>query len=149
MRMTRFEPWSLMNLDRHHLTPFAARRMPLIDRSDAEKTDIDWIPAVDIVEEDQRFVLRADLPGVAAEAIDINMDKSVLTLSGERTADKPVDEMDVHRSERRTGKFRRQFSLPDTTSAESIAATCRNGILEISIPKQAEAQSRRITVEVD
>jgi len=148
MRMTRFEPLSLMNLDRHHLAPFAARRRSSSNQSVAAMTDVDWIPAVDIFEEDQRFVLRADLPGVAAEAIDINMDKNVLTITGERNENKPADEIDVHRSERRTGRFLRQFSLPDTTSAESIAATSSNGILEISIPKQPAAQSRRIAVEV-
>ena len=104
-------------------------------------------PAVDIVELKDGFLLRADVPGVVAEAIEISMEDGVLTISGERAADAHEESEGVRRFERRTGHFSRRFSLPDTANAEEIAAKCANGILEVTIPKLPEVQPRRITVE--
>jgi HSP20 family protein len=149
MNVTRFEPWSLV--DRLH------RDLGLLDQiagrglrtgyENGEQTVADWVPAIDIVEEKERFVLRADLPGVSAEDIDISMDKGLLTISGERREEKNEQAEGLHRIERATGKFYRRFSLPETVNSDGIAARSVNGILEVSIPKQPQVQARRITVE--
>ena len=106
-----------------------------------------WVPAVDIVEEKDRFVLRADVPGVDPADIDVSMDNGVLTVTGERQAPGRSEDASVQRVERVSGRFSRRFSLPDTTDAEGITAQSRNGMLEISIPKLPEVQARRISVE--
>jgi len=128
MSLVRFEPWSL------------------VDRisGDNHRT---WVPAVDIFEEQERFIVRADLPGVDPDDIEVNMENGVLTVSGERKNEERSEFEGVSRIERISGRFLRRFTLPDTADADAIKAKCRNGILEISIPKQAAVQPRRIAVE--
>jgi HSP20 family protein len=149
MNVTRFEPWSLLNRlqrDLGYLDQIAARGFGL-GSDNGEQTVADWVPAIDIVEEKERFVLRADLPGVNAEDIDISMDKGLLSISGERRQEKTENSEGLHRVERVTGKFYRRFSLPETVDADGIAAKSVNGILEVTIPKQPQIQARRIAVE--
>jgi len=136
MRIARFEPWTTVDLLHRNLNRPAPR-----------EAAPQWIPAVDIIEEKERFVLRADVPGVNPEAIDISMDAGVLTVSGVRHAEERGEDTDVQRAERSTGRFFRRFTLPETADAEGIAAKSSNGILEVVIPKLPEAKARRITVE--
>jgi len=144
MNIARFEPWSFVDLLHRDLDRLAQHRdLPESDGSPVA----DWVPAVDIIEEKNRFVLRADVPGVSAEDIDVSMDNGVLSVSGKRLAIAPDDDTGVQRIERATGRFLRRFTLPETVDAEAIAAKCSNGILEVTIPKAPEIQARRITVE--
>lgn len=106
----------------------------------------DWIPAVDIREETDRYVLRADVPGVDPANIEITMEAGVLTIRGERADERIVESDGYHRIERVSGRFFRRFTLPDTADAENISATGRNGVLELVIPKHAKVQPRRIQV---
>jgi HSP20 family protein len=126
MNTARFEPWSFVDL---------------LHR------DLDRLPAVDIVEEKSRFVLRADVPGVNPKDVDVSMDNGILSVSGQRLAIDPGEDAGVQRLERATGRFLRRFTLPETADAEAIAAKYANGILEVTIPKAPEIQARRITVE--
>ena len=106
-----------------------------------------WIPAVDVFEKSDRFVVRADIPGVNPADIDVNMDAGVLSVSGERHAEDRSDVDGVSRYERATGRFSRRFTLPESADADGVKASSANGILEISIPKLPAVQARRITVE--
>jgi HSP20 family protein len=144
MHMTRFEPWSIADLMNRDLNRFATRQFV---RSGADQPVADWVPAVDIIEEKERFVLRADVPGVAPTDIDVSMDAGVLTVSGERHAEDVAEEHGIRRVERSSGRFLRRFTLPDTADADNITAKSRNGILEVTIPKQAVIEARRISVE--
>ena len=144
MNITRFEPWSIVDLLHRDLDRLASRR---IAADGDDSTVANWVPAVDIVEEKDRFVLRADVPGVEAADIDVSMDAGVLTVSGVRHAEQRSEEDGIKRFERSTGRFLRRFTLPETADAEGITANSKNGILEVSIPKQPEIQARRITVE--
>lgn len=108
---------------------------------------IDWTPSVDVAEEDGRYVLHADVPGVDPKEIEVTLEDGVLTIRGERRVEKSVDEKGFRRIERVSGKFYRRFSLPDTADAEKITAESKNGVLELVIPKQAKVQPRRITVK--
>ncbi len=127
----------------------------LLERNYAEDQDADsskvvtsrWSPAVDIQEKEDRFILKADLPGIAAEDIDITMDNGVLTLKGERTDESEEEREGYHRIERVRGSFYRRFSLPDTADASRIEAKGKNGVLEIVIPKQEKAQPKKIEVK--
>jgi len=144
MNIARFEPWTFVDLLHRDIDRLAQRRN-LAGNDDNPVAD--WVPAVDIVEEKTRFVLRADVPGVNSEDIDVSMDNGVLSISGERLAIAPDDDTGVQRIERATGRFLRRFTLPEAADAEAIAANCANGILEVTIPKAPEIHARRITVE--
>jgi HSP20 family protein len=106
-----------------------------------------WVPRVDIKEEVDRFVIFADLPGVDPSQIEVNMDKGVLSIKGERKAEASVEKERFSRVERAHGVFYRRFALPESANPDGIAATGRNGVLEISIPKRPEASPRRINVQ--
>ena len=141
MNLVRFEPWSLFDQLHRDLNRSA------LGEAEATRAVSDWLPAVDIVEQKDRFLVRADVPGVDAADIDVSMDKGVLSVSGERKAEEQSDVDGVQRYERVSGRFYRRFTLPETADADGITAKSKDGILEISIPKLPEVQARRITVE--
>jgi len=106
-----------------------------------------WAPQVDIKEEEKRFVIFADVPGVDPASIEVSMDKGILTIKGERAVEGGEPQGRFTRQERQHGIFHRRFSLPDSADAEGITASGKHGVLEISIPKKAEASPRRITID--
>jgi HSP20 family protein len=147
MNVTRYEPWRLINLLQRDLDQIAGRRFGVGQESDDSNSVADWIPPVDIVEEKDRFVLRADLPGVNPDQIDISMENGILSIAGERREEKTERVEGMQRVERISGKFYRRFSLPETADADNVSAKSSNGILEVEIPKQAQVQARRIAVQ--
>ncbi len=136
MKIARFEPWPYVDLLHRDL-----------NRATPRESGSAWAPAVDILEENGHFLLRADVPGVAPSDIEISMDAGVLTVSGVREAENRDENTQVKRSERAGGRFQRRFTLPESVDADGITAKTSKGILEVSIPKQPEVQARRITVE--
>lgn len=145
MSLTRYEPWTLMNLLHRDLDRLVGRQLG--DAGEESNAVADWAPPVDIVEEKDRFVLRADVPGVAPDDIEISMENGVLSIAGSRQQEKTEEGEGLRRFERVSGRFYRRFTLPDTADADNVAAKCRNGILEVTIPKQTQVLPRRITVE--
>jgi HSP20 family protein len=120
-----------------------------VDEAETSGATASWIPAVDLHEYEDRFSLFVDLPGVDPNQVEITLANGVLTLCGDRTSEKPAGRSErevVTRLERRTGRFHRRFNLPDSIDSDQIQAVGRSGVLEISIPKQAKAQPRRIKV---
>ena len=105
-----------------------------------------WMPLVDIREEPERFVLHADIPGVDPQDIEVQMDKGLLTIKGERRAERSAQNERYSRVERLHGSFHRRFALPDSADPEGITASGSNGVLEILIPKRPESTPRRIQV---
>lgn len=105
-----------------------------------------WTPHVDIKEEADRFILLADIPGVEPSDIEVQMDKGMLAIKGERTLETRSEGTNFSRVERRHGTFHRRFALPDSANPEGITASGRNGVLEIVIPKRPETTPRRIQV---
>jgi HSP20 family protein len=144
MNIRRFEPWSIVDMLHRDLDRLAARHIP---SGDSEAVVTDWVPAVDIIEEKDRFVLRADVPGVNPADIEVSMDAGVLTIGGRRVPESRAEGAGLQHMERASGHFFRRFSLPDTADAEKVSAQCRNGILEVAIPKQPQVQARRIEVQ--
>ena len=106
-----------------------------------------WVPRVDIKEEANRFVIFADLPGVDPSTIEVDMDKGVLSIKGERKAEAKAEGERWSRNERAHGVFYRRFALPDSANPDGIEASGKHGVLEISIPKRPEASPRRINVQ--
>jgi HSP20 family protein len=107
-----------------------------------------WVPPVDIYEDNDRVVLLADLPGIPQEQIELRVDDNVLVLRGERRAPDAVRPETYHRSERPQGTFLRSFGLPRNVDQTAIKASHRNGVLEVVLPKRQEARAKSIRVEV-
>ena len=141
MTVVRYEPWALVN-----------RLQKDIDRlfSAPQTTATDtgaWLPPVDIHEEENQFVLNVDLPGVDPKTVEITSDKGVLSIRGRREDARRESREGYRRVERINGEFQRRFSLPETADVQNIKAKSVNGVLEIAIPKLAQAQPVRIAVE--
>lgn len=115
------------------------------DQSDVVTSQ--WAPRVDVREEDKRFVILADIPGVDPADIEIHMDKGILSIKGERKNETREEDGRLTRVERSYGAFYRRFALPDSADAEGITATGKHGVLEIAIPKKPETTPRRISVQ--
>jgi HSP20 family protein len=107
-----------------------------------------WMPAMDLVETDDHFVLRADLPGLAEEDVTIEVEDRVLTISGERKAEHELSKEGYHRVERAFGAFSRALTLPEGVDADAVAATFDRGVLEVRIPKPEERKPRKVTIGV-
>ena len=137
MTVVRYEPWSLLNRLRRELD----------QNFDSPAHDASWTPAVDIHEEPKQFVVRADLPGVKATDIEVTADKGVLTLRGERQIEQRDVDGHYSRVERVSGKFVRTFTLPENVQTDAIKAQFKDGVLELTIPKIAKAEPRRIEIQ--
>jgi HSP20 family protein len=144
MALVRNEPWTLLS----RLHEDINRTFNHWPDDESSSATAQWAPAVDVEEYVDRFELFVDLPGVLAKDVDITLDSGVLTLSGDRNAVRTTEELLNARRERGTGRFYRRFILPDTVDAEKVKAAERNGVLAVTIPKQARALPRKIKVAV-
>lgn len=107
-----------------------------------------WLPAMDLVEADDHYVLRADLPGLSHDDVKIEVEDNVLTVSGERKAEHEQREEGYHRLERSYGSFSRSLTLPQGVDPEALQATFDRGVLEVRIPKPEERKPRRVAIKV-
>ena len=107
-----------------------------------------WIPAMDLVETDDHFVLKADLPGLAEGDVHIDVEDDVLTVSGERKSEHEDKREGYVRVERSYGAFRRSLTLPEGVEAEAVSASFEKGVLEIRIPKPEQRKPRRVAIQV-
>jgi HSP20 family protein len=150
MNVVRYDPWRTFEKLSHELDTLFRNR-PLgraFENDDSDVVTSRWTPAVDIKEEEKRFVLLVDVPGVDPKDIEITMEKGVLTIKGARAQESKEEQNGYKRVERVHGAFYRRFSLPDSADAEQITAKGEHGVLTITIPKKEKAQPRRITVGV-
>jgi HSP20 family protein len=107
-----------------------------------------WVPATDLVEEGDHYVLRADVPGVSEDDVKVELEDNVLTISGERKSEHEQRKNGYYRIERASGRFARSLTLPEGVDAGSIKARFENGVLEVSIPKPAERKPHRVAIDV-
>jgi HSP20 family protein len=142
MSLVRYEPIGLFDQFNNELNRFFTNTRPAAAANDVRN----WAPAVDIREENDRFVLIADIPGVKREEVEVTLEEGVLSIKGERRAETEEAREGFHRKERVHGSFLRQFTLPDTVNTDNISATVTDGVLEIGIPKQAKPEPRKISV---
>lgn len=108
-----------------------------------------WRPSADIVENDKEYTIKADLPEVRKEDIDIKVENGVLTLSGERRVEKSTDDEKEHRREAFYGRFSRSFSLPEDVDATRISADCKDGVLKVHLPKTEAKKPKSIEIKVN
>jgi len=106
-----------------------------------------WAPAVDVYETENELVLKADLPAVELNDIDVRVENQTLTISGERKFDQQTSNKGFHRIERSYGKFSRSFSVPTTFDTEHISAEYQNGVLTAKLPKKEAAKPRQVKIE--
>lgn len=107
-----------------------------------------WIPAMDLVEEGERFILRLDVPGVSEDAVKVELAENVLTISGERNTERESRKDGAQRIERAWGSFSRSLTLPDGIDPDAIEAHYDRGVLEVRIPKPERPGPRRVAINV-
>jgi len=143
--ISRFEPFRTHSLQEQIGRLFS----DAFERSADESSITTWAPAVDIYETEHELVVKADLPDVKPEELDIRVESNILTIRGERKFEKKVNESNYLRVERAYGAFSRSFSLANTVNSEAIKAEYKNGVLTLTIPKREEAKPKQIKVNVE
>jgi HSP20 family protein len=135
MNLVRFDPFSVVrDLDR------------LFDETTQPART--WMPRVDVIDEDTGLVVRTEVPGIDPDDIDITIEGGTLTISGNRSFENDENTGTYHRREIFEGSFRRTVLLPEGVAPESVSATSKDGILEITVPKRPEVLPRKVKVEV-
>lgn len=143
MSVVRNDPWSL----HRDLVQEMNRAFGRMQEDDASSgATADWVPPVDIAENQEQFTIYADVPGIDPKSIEVTLENGILTLSGTREAGVEEKQSERRRVERAHGRFYRRFTLPDTADADNVTARGNNGVLEVVIPKRASSQPRRISV---
>ncbi len=145
MTLVRYEPWNVM--DRLHRQIDQIFGDSFAVPAAAGEAEANWAPSVDIHENADKFVVLADLPGVEPKDIEITAENNVLTLRGRRQFERRENQKGFERLERVSGTFLRRFTLPDNVQTDQIKARHNNGVLEVSIPKVAAPEPRRVSVE--
>ena len=143
--ISRFEPFRTHSLQEQIGRLFNET----FERSSDESSITTWAPTVDIYETEHELVVKADLPDIKPEELDIRVENNILTLRGERKFEKNVNESNYLRVERSYGSFSRSFSLANTVNSEAIKAEYKNGVLALTIPKREEAKPKQIKVNVE
>ena len=147
LNLVHFQPWSVMN--RWQRDVEHAFNAGLIGSEPVLADNAAWMPSVDVREEADRFVVRADVPGVTAKEIEVSAEGDVLTIRGERQANERAGDNGFERIERAAGTFLRRFTLPESAQTDAIKANYRDGVLEIVIPKAPRLEAKRIEVTVN
>ncbi|QDH69926.1 Hsp20/alpha crystallin family protein [Marilutibacter alkalisoli] len=146
MNIVRYRQWPTPGAFQEEIKQVFDRFFENNDTDESAVVTSQWVPRVDVKEEADRFVLHADLPGIDPDEIEVQMDKGMLTIKGERRSESATETERFSRIERYHGTFHRRFALPDSADPGGISATGRNGVLEIVIPKRPETTPRRIQV---
>ncbi len=143
--LVRQDPWSLMP----RLQDEINRLFGNVNQNDSSSATATWVPAVDVHEYADRFELHIDIPGVEPNNVELTLNGGILTLAGQREQKRPDnrrEELESLRIERGQGSFYRRFVLPDTVDGEKVNATGKDGVLTVTVPKQAKAMPRRIQI---
>ena len=146
MNLVRWSPWREMNTLQNQLNHLFDDSFFQPSRSDDGLGLGTWHPVVDMFDEDDRIVIKAELPGMDKNDIAVDVKDRVLTLSGERTHDNAVKEENYYRRERAYGRFQRAFSLPVDVDSDKIKADFKDGLLKIEVPKPEKQKPKEITI---
>ena len=141
-RLERWDPFDEMTTLRNRMDRLWSRM------SDEEPALANWAPTSDVVETKDDIVIKAELPGIDSKDVDVQIENGVLSIQGQRNAEKDTEDKGFRRIERTYGTFFRSFVLPPNVEADKIAATFVNGLLEVRLPKKEEAKPRAIKVDV-
>jgi HSP20 family protein len=145
MALSRYEPWNTVDRLRQQIDQLFGDGFTTPAASG--EGEVAWVPAVDVHEEPERYVVQADLPGVDSKDINVTADNGVLTITGHRRSEQRQQQKGYSRLERVEGSFLRRFTLPDNIQADAIRAEHHNGVLHVTIPKVQAPQPRRVSIE--
>ena len=146
MNLVRLNPWREMSTLQHRINHLFNEPFFRGGSDDDELRMGTWLPAVDMFDDGDKIVIKAELPGLEKKDISVDVENRVLTLSGERNYDNEVKEENYYRRERAYGKFRRAFNLPADVDSDQIKADFKDGVLKVKIPKPEEQKPKQITV---
>jgi HSP20 family protein len=145
MKLTRLQTWPTLG----RLTDLREEIDRFFESPVSRATDLlRWAPAFDVYEEKENYVVKAELPGLKKEDINVSLHDGNLIISGERKSETPGEGTEVHRAERYFGRFQRSVTLPATVNAAQVKAEYKDGILTVTLPKSEEAKPRQIEVKV-
>lgn len=145
MPITRWDPFRDLMEFNERLNRLRGMRSPEMGES-GELTAGEWMPACDVLETGDAIVVRAEMPGIKENDIDIRLEGNTLAIRGHREFQKEDEQRNYHRIERSYGSFARSFTLPSGVDAEKISANYENGVLEITVPKREETKPRQIKI---
>ncbi len=145
MAITRWDPFrEVVALQNRFNTLFRD-----LNEGEGTLTTANFIPAVDVYEDEKRVVLKLEVPGIEEKDLDVSVENHTLTVKGERKFEKEEKEENFHRIERRYGSFYRAFTLPSSVDTENVAASYNAGVLKLELTKKPEAQPKQIKVNVN
>ena len=145
MNVSIWDPFREMEALLNNYT-MPSRRKKTTDENGSVETR-DWAPVVDILETDNDFVLKVELPGVEKDDVEVSIDNRILTINGEKKNDSA--DKKVHRTECRYGTFIRNFTLPQDVDVDKVEAACKNGVLSLTLTKMEQAKPKQIEVKVN
>ena len=148
MALIRWEPASELNTIQSEMNRLFNSLFDSPTRPTAGAARTRWVPAMDLVESGDHYVLRADLPGVSEQDINVELDSGVLRISGERKSQSTEDRGGFRRIERSYGTYARSVSLPKGVDADAVQASFENGVLEVTIPKPEQIKPRKVSIAV-
>lgn len=129
------------------LNRLLARRSTALGQDEAMAV-AQWVPAIDVVEADSAFQVRADLPGVEKEQVNVSIDKGVLLIAGHREREKEMESQGYHRTECPYGRFARSLRLPDSVDEAKLTAELRSSLLTVHLPKSERARPKSIDIKI-
>lgn len=144
MSMIKFDPFRELRTLNDEMNRLFSAVPASVDRGEFARGS--WSPNVDIYEDENRLIVEAELPGMNREDFEVSVENNVLTLKGERKFEKKTEGDNYHRVERAYGSFTRQFTLPQTITAEGATADFENGVLRVALPKREETKARKIEI---
>jgi HSP20 family protein len=153
--LTRWNPFRTVGWDPFKdLEEFEQRLASTMGRSMTKSngeegmTPVDWAPLVDISEDEKEFVLKAELPGLKREEVKVTVEEGVMTISGERKAEKEEKTRKYHRIERSYGRFERTFALPEKADPAKVTAEFKEGVLQVHLPKTEKSTAQAVEVKI-
>lgn len=146
--LTRWNPFREMEELQNRLLSVFNLTTPRRDDGQESITVSEWLPLVDIIEDDKEYLIKAELPEMRKEDVKVTVENGVLTLSGERKLEKEEKGKRYHRIERAYGSFVRSFTLPDDADSDKVSAEFRDGVLKVHVAKSEAAKPKQIEVKV-
>lgn len=144
-----WDPWREMEEMRDQFNKLLGDRLPLRKNGGGEELGLtEWLPPVDITEDDKEYTIKAELPGMAKENVKVSVADGALLITGERKEEKEEKDKKHHRVERSYGSFRRGFTLPGDSSGEKITAEFKDGVLKVHLPKDQPPKPKSVEIKV-
>jgi len=143
-----WDPFREFEQMQNRLASLFGRRWPVPEGREETFGLTEWMPPVDISEDDKEYTLKAELPGLSKEDVKVSVENGVLSITGERQAEKETKDKKYHRIERSYGSFIRSFTVPEGALADKISAEFKDGILKLHLPKDEKAKSKTVDVRI-